>query len=140
MAKKITAHYPTYEDVVNVAEHELIAIDGVGDVLARTFKKELANNKPLIDKLFANGVTVKVKQTSGGKLSGKSFCLSGGFTGGKKKWQKLIEDNGGELKSSVSKNLEYLVSNDKSGATGKGKKALQLGIMIIDEEELQGMC
>ena len=56
---------------------------------------------------------------------------------GKDYWRTEIENNGGEVKSSVSKKIDYLVAGDGSGL--KSEKADKLGVPILDEEALEKM-
>lgn len=52
---------------------------------------------------------------------------------------KAIEDNGGKYVSSVSKKTDYLINNDKNSTSGKNKKAIDLNIPIISEEDFLNM-
>ena len=49
--------------------------------------------------------------------------------------EKLVKDNGGTTKSSVTKDLSYLVTNDKESGSSKNVKAAKLGVPVISEEE-----
>lgn len=68
-------------------------------------------------------------------LSGKSFCFTGAMSISRKEAIAMVENLGGEVKSSVSKGLNYLVTNDKNSGSGKNKKAAELGIAILDEKD-----
>ena len=48
--------------------------------------------------------------------------------------QSLVKKNGGTIKSSVTKDLNYLVTNDKDSGSSKNQKAIKFGTPIIDEE------
>lgn len=52
---------------------------------------------------------------------------------------KAIEDNGGKYVSSVSKKTDYLINNDKNSTSGKNKKAIDLNVPIISEEDFLNM-
>jgi len=80
---------------------------------------------------------VELELPKTGKLSGKSFCFSGGFEGGKRKWELLVEDEGGVIKSSVGKTTTYLVEGDNAGS--KVAKANSLGVEILTIDNLEGM-
>ena len=56
---------------------------------------------------------------------------------GKEYWKEQIENNGGEVKSSVGKRIDYLVAGDGSGL--KSEKAEEIGVPILDEEALEKM-
>ena len=68
-------------------------------------------------------------------LTGKSFCFTGAMSISRKEAIDMVESLGGEVKSSVSKGLTYLVTNDKNSGSGKNKKAVELGIAILDEKD-----
>ena len=68
-------------------------------------------------------------------LSGMSFCFTGAMSIGRNFAQEMVENLGGENKSSVSRGLTYLVTNNKNSGSGKNKKASELGTTIIDENE-----
>ena len=68
-------------------------------------------------------------------LAGKSFCFTGAMSISRKEAIDMVESLGGEVKSSVSKGLTYLVTNDKTSGSSKNKKAAELGIAILDEKE-----
>ena len=68
----------------------------------------------------------------GNKLVGKSFCISGALNHPKVVYEKIITMHGGEYKTTVTKNLDYLIAYN-SGDTTKTIKAQELGIAIIGE-------
>lgn len=80
-------------------------------------------------------------QNSSVNLNGKSFCITGGLThyANRDALVKAINDNGGKYVSSVSKKTDYLINNDKTSASGKNKKAIDLNIPIISEEDFINM-
>jgi len=67
----------------------------------------------------------------------KSFCVTGTLSQGRKVIASMIEDNGGKIKSSVGKSLDYLVAGENAGS--KIDKANKNGVTIISEEELMDM-
>ena len=69
-----------------------------------------------------------------GVLFGKSFCFTGELVTMKRSQaQELVKKNGGTVKSSVVKDLSYLVTNDTSSGSSKNVKAASLGIPVISE-------
>ena len=77
-----------------------------------------------------------------GKLTGKSFCFTGkaeAIDGGRKACEKLVKENGGTVASSVSKTLNYLVTDDDDSASSKSIKAEKLGIKKITSYEFLDM-
>ena len=79
--------------------------------------------------------------SSNASLDGKSFCITGSLThyANRDALVKAINDNGGKYVSSVSKKTDYLINNDKTSTSGKNKKAIDLNIPIISEEDFINM-
>ena len=82
-------------------------------------------------------ITIKEKVV-GGKLENMSFCITGKLSMKRDDLVKIIEANGGK-NASVGKDLTYLICNDKTSTSGKSKKAKDLGIPVISEEEFMEM-
>lgn len=76
-------------------------------------------------------------ENSGNALEGKTFCVTGKLKSVKNREEfgKIIEQHGGRLTSSVSKNIDYLINNDKTSQSNKNLSALKLNIPILTEEE-----
>ena len=74
----------------------------------------------------------------GDNLKGKSFCITGQLSTPRAVFQKIIEMNGGSLKSTISKSLNYLISNESRAST-KMVKAQESGVAIISEFEFLAM-
>jgi len=79
------------------------------------------------------------KKVLTGTLAGKSFVLTGTMSKGRKEISQRIEDSGGEVHSSISKHITYLVQADPSKESAKSKKAEKLGVTLISEQELESM-
>ena len=76
------------------------------------------------------------KTTQNAFLSGKVFCVTGTFeTLSRKDIEKIIVEGGGKLTGSVSKNTDYLLTNDKLSGSSKNIKARELGTPILNERE-----
>ena len=140
-AKDVAKRFKTLEGVENATEEELLQIDGIGEILAKSivlfFKNE--KNRILLAKLKEKGVKIESNDTIvGDKLSGLKICLTGTLTTLKRsEAQKLIEENGGEVVSSVSKNTSLVLLGEDAGS--KLEKAKSLGIRLISEEEFLEM-
>lgn len=74
-------------------------------------------------------------------IKGKTFVITGSLTEFKnrKEAQQIIENLGGKVASSVSKNTDYLVNNDVDSTSSKNKKAKELNIPIVTDKELKNM-
>ena len=128
--------YKTLESIKNAKVNELAKIGGIGEINAQLIIKGINN---LYDEMISvlNKGIIKIKEPlKEGKLKGKSFC----FTGALKlmtrdQVKNLLEENGGIFKNSITKNLDYLVSNDPNSGSEKNIKAKEYRIKIISEEQ-----
>ena len=139
-AKDLSARFGNMDALAAASEEELTAIPGIGEVLADNIVAYFADegNKKFIEELFESGVSVKTAEKKEGALSGKRVVLTGSLPTMKRgEATALIEENGGEVSSSVSKNVDFVLAGEEAGS--KLDKALKLGIRIIDEKEFLAM-
>lgn len=132
--KALVDHFRTFEAIRNASVEELEQVADVGEKTARTIHHYLTEHAKEIDDLL-DFVEPELPKT--GKLTGKSFCFSGGFPEGKRFWEQKVEELGGVCSSGVSKKTDYLVAGSGSGS--KSAKAEKLGIPILSVEELKEM-
>ncbi len=138
-AKNIVSKFVTWKDLLSASFNDIIKVEGVGEKIANSvvnfFKDD--DNKSLIDRFISFGIGTKLEVKKSG-LEGLSFIITGKFDAmNRKEIQKLIDDNSGVVKSSVSKNVDFLVAGLDAGS--KLDKAKKLGIEIIDLDGLLGM-
>lgn len=138
-AEKICDHFNyDYDKFINCDYTTLCNIDGIGEVLSYNIKNDLDRYKKTIGELMETvdlyNPNDKTSTKTKDGITGKKFCLSGSFNEGKKYYFDLIENFGGIIKSSVVKDLDILVSNET--ATSKYKKAKEIGIKILTENDL----
>lgn len=129
----------SFEKLFNLTEEDLLKIKGFAKKKAEDFINSLNDNKELIDELLNLGFEVSwPKVNKEGSLKGLSFCITGDLeiAENRKYLENLIKSNGGKASSSVSKNLNYLICNQKSSSS-KYKKAESLNIPIITEKEFE---
>ena len=138
-AKDLAVKYGSVEALSKATVDELTQIDGIGDVVAEGIVQYFAEseNMQIITRLKDIGInpTYQVEQKAGAFL-GKKVVLTGSlanFT--RSQAQKLIEQNGGEIASSVSKSVNLVIAGADAGS--KLAKAQALGIEIIDEQTFQ---
>lgn len=86
-------------------------------------------------------LTIQKPAAKGNKLSGKTFVVTGNvhLFPNRDALHGFIQENGGKTAGSVSKNTSYLINNDTMSSSGKNKKAKELGIPVINEEEFMKM-
>ena len=133
------------QDVVDnfpkITIEQWTSIKGIGDKSAESLVQWFndKNNLNLLEKMKASGVEVGVTESenvAGGKLTGKTFVLTGellSFTRDEAK--DMIRKAGGDISSSVSKKTDYVVAGENPGS--KYQKASELGVKIINEEEFK---
>jgi len=137
--------YPDYYITIDKMVREgfdFTGIDGIGRVLADNFVSfwKKTDWMELIDTIDPD-LEIKAKPVAAQTgLSGKAFCITGSLTSfpNRDACVAFIEENGGKFVSGVSKNTDYLVNNDITSTSGKNKKAKDLGIPIITEQQLIG--
>ena len=137
-AKDLVKRFRTLENLKNASLAELGAVDGIGEILANnifTYFRD-SNNADFVQKLLDCGIEFEEKEEKQGVFSGMKIVLTGSLPTYKRgEATKLIEDNGGEVASSVSKSVNLVLAGDDAGS--KLEKAQKLGIEIIDEEEFK---
>lgn len=118
---------------------ELKSIEGVGDVVADSIYLwfDQDDNQALLAKFRRLGVWPKDVQTTGGKLSGQKFVVTGTLESmSREQAAEKIRALGGTFQTAVAKDTTYLVAGGKTGAS-KLKKAEQYGTKVINEQELK---
>ena len=139
-AKVIAGEISTFEELLKKNEEELSAIHGIGDVLAESIlmgAKGFGND--LYEKLKTYNISISASRLNNkeGKYAGKIFVITGSLSKSRKDIAAYIEENGGKVSGSVSKNTSYLLCNKPSNSS-KYKKAEKLSIKIITEKDLFG--
>jgi len=139
-AKMIAKYFDNDIDkIITAGKDELLEIEGIGEVLANSivdfFKdsKNIENVKSLREVLI-----FKAEESAGSdSFAGKVFVITGSlehFTN-RNELKELIEKNGGKVSGSVSSKTNFLINNDTASNSSKNKKAKELGVEIISEED-----
>lgn len=136
-AKDLAKKYPDFNSLKDATLQDLASIRDVGEVVAKSIYEYFRSPKNLeiIQNLFNHGIKLKYNLSNGGgKLKDKIFVLTGTLpTLTRQQATKLIEDNGGSVSSSVSKNTSFVLAGESAGS--KYDKAKALGVAIISEDE-----
>ena len=139
-ARVICRHFDDDLDKIRTAEEEEIsAIDGIGPVIAKSltkYFKDPENNRKLdhlLGYLHINKEEVSENQT----LAGMNFVITGSLEhfSNRGEVKKLIESLGGKVTGTVTGKTNYLINNDTTSNSSKNKKARELGIPILSEED-----
>lgn len=136
-AKVLASHFGSFEALRNATEEELTAIDDIGGITAAYIRSwmESPQSKDLIARLQSAGVNMECKEEKvDNRFAGMTFVLTGAlekFT--REEAGEMVEKRGGKAASSVSKKTTYVVAGP--GAGSKLRKAQELGIPVLTEEE-----
>ncbi|HOR47230.1 MAG TPA: NAD-dependent DNA ligase LigA, partial [Caldisericia bacterium] len=137
-AKAIAARFKNVDDLMGASEDELRVVEGVGEKVSHSIAVffEQEQNRELIERLKKAGVVLseEVKEQPEGPLAGQTIVLTGvleSLTRGEA--EKLVEDNGGKVSSSVSKKTSFVVAG--ADARSKLDKAMELGVRVLTEKE-----
>lgn len=138
------ALYNDPERIMNVSAEELSEIPGVGDVIAGTYVEYFAleAHRELFRKLLTEVVLPEEKTgPDAQKFSGLSFVITGSVThfANRGEVKEIIESKGGKVTGSVTSKTSYLINNDIQSTSSKNKKAKELGVPIISEEDFLKM-
>ena len=133
------AFHENAEELSRAELSEVVSIKGIGPILGesivRYFKEE--ENCRLFRKLLSILHLHKEEKAENTALSGKVFVITGSLDHfqNRKELEEEIRKAGASTASSVSKNTSYLINNDKNSTSSKNKKAQELGIPILSEED-----
>lgn len=131
--KLVNAGFNTLEKLLAASEDQIAQVSGFAEIMAHTVVEGLAENAEEMKSLITSG-TITLEAEGQGSLSGKSFCFTGELHSMKRAdAEALVKKNGGSIKSSVTKDLSYLVTNDTTSGSSKNVKAAKFNIPIIDE-------
>jgi len=143
-AKMICRHFKNdFEAMRHATVEELVEIDGIGEVLAQAWTAFFSDgkNNAIVDHLLAE-LTFEVGDEESSEdadeaFAGMNFVITGSLEHFKnrKELQELIERRGGKVTGSVTSKTNYLINNDVASSSSKNKKARELGVPILSEEE-----
>ena len=143
-AKLLARHFKNIDSLRNATAEELIEVEGIGDIVAASVVEYFNNdtNKDIVDRLISCGLQMQVEATEqvGNVLEGKSIVVSGKFFRHDRKdyENRIIEMYGGKRSSSISAKTSFILAGADMGPS-KLKKAQQLGVPIVSEEEFLEM-
>lgn len=127
------------QKLMRADEETISQIEGIGSVIAKSvtdyFKNE--ENQRKLEHLLTYLTFEKMKIETGNPLSGKQFVITGSVNQfeNRSAMKEFIENRGGKVTGSVSKKTDYLINNDTESSSSKNKKAKELGIPILSEED-----
>lgn len=136
-AKDLAKTFKSLSNLKNAKKEDILEVEDIGEVIADNivafFHDE--NNIKEIESLLALGINInQIAQTNDNRLQGATFVITGTLSKPRNEIEKLIEDYGGKVSSSVSKKTDYVLAGENAGS--KLDKAKALGIKIIEEKDL----
>nr|WP_314767464.1 NAD-dependent DNA ligase LigA [uncultured Lachnoanaerobaculum sp.] len=139
-AKMIAKYFDNDIDrIISASKDDLLEIEGIGEVLANSIADFFRSEKNIENVESLRKILKFEKEESGGgdKLSGKVCVITGSLQhfSNRNELKELIEKNGGKVSGSVSSKTNYLINNDTASNSSKNKKAKELGVEIISEED-----
>ena len=146
-AKLLCKHFAySLENLMEASVDEMVEIEGIGEVIATSVRDyfDNAHNQKVVSELL-NFLTFEAmpQEAEQGQqiLADKTFVITGSVEHFKnrKELKEKIESLGGKVTGSVTKKTDYLINNDNLSGSTKNKKAKELGIPILTEEEFLTM-
>ena len=144
-ARLLCRHYKNdLQALMSASTEELTAIDGIGPVIAGSFTDYFADEhhkKELEDLLGEVEIEQENFEEEDRIFDGKIFVITGSLEHFKNRnaLKELLEEKGAKVAGSVSSKTSYLINNDAASASSKNKKARELGVSVITEEELMAL-
>ena len=133
------------EKIRKAEVRDFVEIDGIGEVIAQNIVDYFTNehNKRLVDELLSwlSFEQVEIEEGEALKLANQTFVITGSVNHFKNRSElkEKIESLGGKVTGSVTKKTTYLINNNKESSSSKNKKAKELGVLIISEEDFLEM-
>ena len=136
-ARDIAEHFGTIEKVRHATKEQLLAIGGIGDVVADGVVAWFSGkeNSKMLDKLLTHiHIPKQEKKSAAQPLAGKTFVFTGALPSmSREEAGERVRKLGGEVSGSVSKKTSYVVSGDEAGS--KLDKARELGVTVLTERQ-----
>ena len=143
--KLLARHFKNIDNLMNASLQQLLEIDGIGEVMARSIITFFHNpqNLEIVERLRSYGLQMALsdEQTTqaSDKLQGKSIVISGVFQHhSRDEYKLMIEQNGGKNVGSISGKTSFILAGDNMGPS-KLQKAEKLGIPIVNEDDFLKM-
>jgi len=127
--------YDTLDKILSISsQNDLLKLSGIGPTTAQAIMHAISDRK-ILNIIMKLQKHITIEQKVVGKLTGKSFCFTGEIGIKRNDAMRLVEQAGGEVKTSVSKGLTYLVQADPNSNSTKAQKARKYGTRVIGETE-----
>ena len=138
LGASLAREYPNIQDLMNASEEDLVNVEDVGEVVAKSVAEYFAKpkNREEVTRLLKVGIQPVAVTRQSNNLAGLAFVITGTLPSwSRQQATEWIEQRGGKVGSSVSKKTSYLLAGEEAGS--KLDKARDLGVKVISEEELR---
>jgi len=144
-ARSLVSKFKELKIIMGVSKEELIEIDDIGEIVAESiysYFRKPANRQFIMNMIEKHGLdlTKPVKDNKVLKLEGKNFCITGALSLKRDDYIELLESLGAKVVNSITKNTNYLITNDGITQTSKLVAAKKLSIPVLNEKELLELC
>ncbi|XOF34472.1 MAG: NAD-dependent DNA ligase LigA [Candidatus Electrothrix sp. YB6] len=139
----LTRHFNSLDALLAAEKEDLLAVEGIGEQAAMSLTEYFSNNenRKMIETLLELGLTIETAvqgNTENNPLEGAIFLFTGTLSRmSRNEAKQLVKDQGGRVVSGLSKKVTHLVAGEKAGS--KLKKAQEMGVKVVDEEEFLGI-
>jgi DNA ligase (NAD+) len=126
-------------DVINITYDSLVTLDGIGEQMALSFTEFMRVNHELVLKLIdiVQPIVEEKKEVMQNAFKGKTVVITGTMSVSRGDIKKMLEELGAKVSSSVSKKTDYVIYGEEAGS--KYDKAIELGVTVLTEEEMNNM-
>ena len=132
------------EKMIHATAEEISGIEGIGPVIAKSYTEYFADEEKMkkFRHLLSHLELEEVKQENRLTLEGKQFAITGSVNhfANRAELKEYIEQRGGKVTGSVTSKTDYLINNDVTSNSSKNKKARELEIPILSEEDFLHMA
>ncbi len=139
-ARELAENFSNMDELAHASVERLMEIPDIGPEVAASIRYffETPSNKDILDRLKKYGLwpqshPARESRSSGGELAGKTALFTGTLSVPRAEAQEMFEKAGGIVKSSVGKNLDYVIAGENPGS--KLQKARELGLNVLDEQQ-----
>ena len=139
-ARALMDHFQSLDALMDADEEQLTAVPDIGDITAGAIRRFFLEpgNREMMRELKELGLRMEAeKRQTSDLLSGKTYVITGDVQhfANRAAFSEFIAERGGKVAGSVSKKTAALINNDITSVSGKNRKAKELGIPILTEEE-----
>lgn len=140
---ELKKHFKSLHELVKATYEELVAINDVGDITARSIVEFFSQegNRNILDRLEMAGMnftSLEGETIEEQRFAGMTFVITGTLPSmGRSEMEEMVKRYGGKVSGSVSKNTRYLIAGENAGS--KLTKAQELGVNILSEEDVLNM-